>query len=130
MGRPFPGVKCVFAQMLFYSRNLRSTNRTQCWSVPKVILKFTFGLVETHSDDFSPIVNPWVAPPAGQMWFSHIRFCYRNFRPTNRTQCWRVPKVVLKCTLGLAETQSYDFGPPANPWVAPPPGQIFFFAHI
>ena len=95
IGSPYPRGKCIFPYMLFNHRNFRPKTRTQCWSAPKFILKFTLGLVETHSSDFGPPAIPWVAPPPGQMWFSHIRFCYRNFRPTNRTQWWSVPIMVL-----------------------------------
>ena len=55
--------------LLVYYRNVRVTNRTQCRSVPKVVLTVTLDLVETHSCDFSTPAIPWVAPPPGQMWF-------------------------------------------------------------
>ena len=125
-GSPHPLGKCGFADMLFYYRNVRVKNRTQCRSVPKAVIKCTFGLGETHSYDFSPPAFPWVAPPPGQMYISHIRFCYNNVRATNKTQCWSVPKVVLKFTLGAVETHLGEFYPPANPRVAQPLGQMWF----
>ena len=39
------------------------------------------------------------------------------------------PKVVLEFMLGVVKTHLGDFGPPAIPWVAPHPGQMWF-SHI
>ena len=128
MGRPTPG-QMWFSRMLFYYRNVRVTYITQYWSMPKAVLKCTFVLVETHSYDFSPPAIPWIAPPPGKCVFAHMLFYYRNIRVKNRTQCWSVAKTVIKCTFGLVETQSYDFGPPVISWVAPPPEQMWF-SHI